>query len=364
MEGPRKPNPEELPHLSSFFNQQVPIQGNWSYFDEYPQVFHQRNRDNLRIIVNENEIIAHGATKNTVIKTPFHIFQITVLGSIFTHKDYRHQGHSRKIIESCIEHAKQSGSELMILWTDLVNFYQKFGFELAGTEISAELGDGFNFNEMSPGLQIKKNIKIDPQLILKIYQSHSVFSHRTVEDIKQLMTIPQARIYSAWNAQGVLQAFAVEGKGSDLQGYVHEWGGSVSALMPLFAQMKKDMGKVMVMCPKHAQNLTRKLESHGAKLHEGVLGMIKIINPKVFTKKIKRASRLKGLSDFVFDYRDGVYYFGRGDDVFQTPDDADIIRLAFGPLKASQIHDFPPQVKEVFEKVFPIPFWIWGWDSI
>lgn len=364
MEGPKKPSPEELSNLSSFFNHESPIKGNWSYLDEYPQVFHPRNQDNIRIIVENGEIVSHGATKNTIIKTPFSIFQVTVMGSILTHKNHRNQGHSKKIIESCIENAKNCGSELMILWTDLVGFYQKFGFELAGSEISAELNDSFKFHEMAPGLQIKKNIKVDPQAILKIYQNHSVFSHRTTEDIAQLMNIPQARLYSAWSKTGSLEAYAVEGKGSDLQGYVHEWGGSVTALMQLFAQMKKDMGRVIVMCPEYSQNLTKKLESHGALMHKGVLGMIKIVNPKSFTKKIKRASRLKGFSDFVFDYRDEKYYFGRGDDVYQTPDSSDIVRLAFGPLNAKDIHNFPPHVLNAFDKIFPIPFWVWGWDSI
>jgi hypothetical protein len=62
--------------------------------------------------------------------------------------------------------------------------------------------------------------------------------------------------------------------------------------------------------------------------------------------------------------RDNKFFFGVGENTFQTDSEADIVRLIFGPQKASQIYKFDQQTAEILEKVLPLDLWIWGWDSI
>ena len=38
--------------------------------------------------------------------------------------------------------------------------------------------------------------------------------------------------------------------------------------------------------------------------------------------------------------------------------ETDLVRLIFGPLKASQLHAFDKPTAEAFEKLFPIPMWV------
>ena len=68
--------------------------------------------------------------------------------------------------------------------------------------------------------------------------------------------------------------------------------------------------------------------------------MIKIVNPISLSKKIKKGARAQGFDQFVFEYRDGLYYFGNGSEIYQTDSDNDITRLVFGPPKPGEIHDF------------------------
>ena len=106
------------------------------------------------------------------------------------------------------------------------------------------------------------------------------------------------------------------------------------------------------------------MEEYGAHKFYGVLGMIAITNPESFCKKIKKGARALGYDSFVFEYRDSKYYFGYGDEIYATDSDQDITRLVFGPTTPDKIHKFSEQALIALNEIFPIPFWVWGWDSI
>ncbi len=108
------------------------------------------------------------------------------------------------------------------------------------------------------------------------------------------------------------------------------------------------------------------MKSYGYSEIPGYLGMIKILNPSVLLGKVLRAIRHDlAHEDFIFEKRsDGNYYIGNQSNLFKTDSEADIVRLIFGPHKASTIHSFEPQLLELLEKSLPLPMWIWGWDSV
>ena len=55
---------------------------------------------------------------------------------------------------------------------------------------------------------------------------------------------------------------------------------------------------------------------------------------------------------------------GYKSEIFSTDTEADLVKLIFGPLKAGQLNAFDPATVETFERLFPIPMWVWGWDSV
>jgi hypothetical protein len=80
--------------------------------------------------------------------------------------------------------------------------------------------------------------------------------------------------------------------------------------------------------------------------------------------KIKKYVRGMGMDDLVLEAREGKFYLGAKQEIFSTDIDSDLVRLIFGPLKASQLNAFDKETAAAFEKVFPIAMWIWGWDSV
>jgi hypothetical protein len=245
-----------------------------------------------------------------------------------------------------------------------VNFYRKLGFELGGTEISLSIPQNFKCTEV-PGLRFVNSNKVDPEAILRLYSQHSAGSVRTADEIRRLLQIPNMRVYTAWDEQNKLQAYAIEGKGADLEGYIHEWGGGVSKLLPLLKFATQEQKKPLtIITPPHSQNLIRQLKEAGAVEHSGVLGMIKILNAPALLTKIKKYIRSTGVEDVVLEAREGRFYMGYREEIFSTDSESDLVRLLFGPLKAGELNAFDKNTAEVFERLFPLSLWIWGWDSV
>jgi len=366
MEGPRPPIESEFPSVIKFLDSELRSEQGWSITSEYPVAFSENNRNNIRIITEHDQVLAHAVIRPMIIKAPAGLFKIAGVGSVVTSSDHRNQGLSSKTIESCLSAARSHGCDVAILWTNIYEFYRKFGFELAGTELSVLLDRDLKIADTN--LKILEGNRVSPEAIHRLYSLHTVTSIRTIEETRKYLQIPNSRVYTAWDAAGQLKAYAVEGKGADLNGYVHEWGGGVGALLALFQHIRKtqarDLGRnITIIVPRHSQNLIRQFNEQNIAINEGFLGMIKILNHANFFAKIKRYARNMGIADFVLEERAGTFYIGTKDRVFTTESEHEIVRLIFGPQAASKMHDFG-QDAQLLEKILPIDMWVWGWDSI
>jgi predicted acetyltransferase len=365
MDGPRPLYGHELGQFVDFLSSNLRPDHKWSIADEYPLAIHDANLNNVRVIKDDKDFLSAAVMKPLIIKSPAGLFKVAAIGSVVTAPEHRNRGFSKQVLDGCLEAGLQHGCDFAILWTNLFEFYRKLGFELAGTEISLSLPKDFKAPENSPQLNFIDSSKVDPEAILRIYSQHTSGAIRTTEDIRKFLKIPNSRVYTAWDAQNKLQAYAVEGKGADFDAYIHEWGGGVSKLLPLLQHITKTQGRsVTLIAPSSSHNLILQLTSLGAKQHSGVLGMIKILNPAQFLMKIKKYIRGMGVEDLVLEPREGQYYLGYKQQIFRTDSTTDLTKLIFGPGKASQHPTLDPETTAAFEKILPISMWIWGWDSV
>lgn len=363
---PRAPELHELNNVYSFLDKNSRSQKGWSVQHEYPLAFDAKNSSNIRIITDEkDEIVSHAVLKPAIVKTPYAVFNVGMIGSVMTDPRFRQQGLSSTLIEHCLEQAQKIQCDFAILWTDLFDFYRKFNFELAGTEVSLIINSQFKPVKERNDLKIINGRQVDPQAILRLYNLHSVTSHRTADDIKKYLHVPNSRIYTAWNQKNQMEAYAIEGKGIDLQGYIHEWGGNTSALLRLFQHVHQEQNKeIIVITPPQCKNLIRQTMDSGASSYEGILGMIKIMDRAALAKKIQKTARRMGVSDFAFEMHGDTLYFGTSEGVYKTDSEADMVQLIFGPQKPSEMYPFSQATAEKLNRVLPLPCWVWGWDSI
>jgi hypothetical protein len=361
MEGPRSPTLVEYPKVLEFLKENLRRDQTWSLDKEYPTALSPSNLHNMQIITNDSkEVLSHAVLRPTIIKTPLAAFQLAAIGSVITSEKARHQGFSKNIIQKCEELALKQGCEIAILWSSLHDFYRKLNFELAGTEVSFLLSQPLHTPDTS--LKYFSGTQISPEAVLRLFQQHTITSHRTVEDVKKFLAIPKTNVYTAWDSAHQLVAYAAEGKGADLANYIHEWGGSTQALTSLFSHICSVTKKeITVICPKTAQNLIKTISSHGVKPFTGFLGMVKILDYDEVFSKIKKHARNLGLIDFVLEKRNH-FYIGFAKDLLEVEDEKALARILFGPIP--QLPFEKPESMQRLEKILPIPFWVWGWDSI
>jgi predicted acetyltransferase len=317
----------------------------------------------MRIIAEEGHVLSHAVLKPLIIKTPHMIFKVGAIGSVVTADQHRGQGLSTQILEECLNSSKKQDCDIAILWTDLFDFYGRMGFALAGSEISFIIED--NFNVPASNLRFSADSRVTPEAIHRLYSAHTVSSVRSVEETRKFLMIPQTKVYTAWESDGQLAAYAIEGKGIDLGGYIHEWGGSVSKLMALLSYIRAlKQEPITIICPAHSNNLIQQLQSKPVTMNMGFLGMIKIANFEQLFTKIKRAFRAEGVADIILDKQSQKFIFGVGHDLITIEQETDLVRLLFGPVKYDELSIFKPETIKKLEKVLPLNLWIWGWDSI
>lgn len=363
MEGPRSPTPNEWPELVSFLDTTLRNGSTWSITNEYPTALNTHNLHNIRVIADNNKIVSHALVKPIILKSPHIIYKLGAIGSVVTNPDYRHQGLSSQIIEACLGLAKEQSCDLAILWTDLFDFYNKFGFELSGYEYSFIIDRPLMTTEAN--LRFSSDSKIAAESIQRLYSNHTVASVRTLEEFKKFLTIPNTKIYTAWDQQGQLAAYAIEGKGVDLTGYIHEWGGSVSSLLSLFNYIHGIKKKpYTLIVPKHSENLIGHLKHYSSIMNEGYLGMLKIIDFEQLSTKIKRAFRAEGISDIVLEKQGEQYLFGCGADLYTMTSEREMVKLLFGPIHFDDLAFIKKETRDKLSTLLPLPLWVWGWDSV
>lgn len=363
MEGPRAPLSQELPDVFSFLTKSLRSGLDWSITAEYPTALTNANSHNMRIITDKDQIVSHAVLKPLIIKSPHLIFKVGAIGSVVTDPEYRNQGFSTQIIQECLTSAQQQQCDVAILWTDLFDFYRRMGFELAGYEYNFQINSSFEFP--APGVRFSADAKIAPDLIHKLYANHTINSVRTLDETKKYLSIPNTHVYTAWESDGKLSAYAIEGKGLDLNGYIHEWGGSVTRLMALFSFIRKrKQSDIHVIAPRHATNLISNLKHFTNNHSQGFLGMIKIVDFNQLSTKIKRAFRSEGVGDIVLEKQGDEYIFGCGPDLYTMNSELDMVRLLFGPVDIQQLDFIKQETRDRLAKVLPLHLWIWGWDSI
>ena len=177
--------------------------------------------------------------------------------------------------------------------------------------------------------------------------------------------VPNSNIYTAWTKDNVLVAYAVEGKGLDLQNFIHDWAGGTSQLLDLFNWIVTTQGRpTTIMAPHHSVNLRKQLKAKTDFEHQGVLGLVKILDFDAVAQKIKKAFRAEGLDRIILERQGNQIIFGYNTDLYTLSNESELVKLFFGPTHPSEFDFIKPETQKILETLLPLPLWVWGWDSI
>lgn len=258
--------------------------------EEYPIVLNPLNNHLSFCVTENNQIIGHANlwprylyNQNNQTKIP-----VALIGNVATDEKYRGRGIMKFLFDHLSQTAEQQEIQHLILWSDLIQFYQKLGF----TSFAREERFTFSKKSISVNPTKKDSIKIvDPQTVkldfldkLQNTQIKTINSLiRSSEEFKKLLQIPDTTLLCHYS-QNNLQAYAVLGKGYDMIGILHEWGARSVASILLIANYileNTEMDSIELLSPKTLNSdFISKLSEQSIQQESHAMAFIKKLTPQ------------------------------------------------------------------------------------
>lgn len=226
---------------------------------EYPIVLAEGHAGFSYCVGSENEVVAHANLWPRVMKDEIGAKDIRVglVGNIATDQRYRGQGLMGQLIGELKKEADKQQLKALVLWSDLLEFYQKQGFQSLGEERRYRLSAKRLRTKTEPRAKFARVRPQDltPEMteaLLKRRFPVATTLSRTPEEFKALVAIPGLDVYLSRGAGNVVDGYAILGKGADMVGVIHEWGADSAAdLLSAAAQISSATGfeEVLVLAP-------------------------------------------------------------------------------------------------------------------
>lgn len=207
------------------------------------------------------------------------------IGSVVTDPDQRGQGLQRELFKRVEEQAKTHGAELLVLWSNQKEFYEKLGFSLGGLQVTWSVTHQRSLvSESSYSVRVKRSIEQD--LLEGFYEAFSKKScrpKRSFEEMKKLWQIPEMQV--AFTDQ----AYALVGKGADFQGVCHEWAGPAKEVLACFDAFRSQQTELSILTPgvvheNEELKVTQALENSLSRARFEYLAFFKNLNSEIDPK--------------------------------------------------------------------------------
>lgn len=212
---------------------------------EYPLVFSQDRRDQIFVIEKGQEIHAGLATLIREIEIEPEVkIRALFVGSVVTDPQHRQQGFQRQLFHGVEEAAERWNIDVIVLWSNQMEFYRRLGFELGGLQASWRPQNKNPISVGIPPVRIVKSGEIElTQAHYQAFSKKTCRVQRTFEEMKLLWRIPEMRIAHTD------RAYALCGKGEDFQRVIHEWAGPADEVIACFEAIRLMEPEIKILSP-------------------------------------------------------------------------------------------------------------------
>jgi N-acetylglutamate synthase-like GNAT family acetyltransferase len=153
-----------------------------------------------------------------------------LIGSVATSPTHRGRGHATRILEQVLCRGRSAGLDLALLWSDDWGFYQRLGFEPAGSQLEVRL----RFGQIRPDPAVRRARVGDLPDILALHERKPLRVRRDLATMALALSADNMETMVLDEA-GTLRAYACLGKGQDFAGWWHELGGEDTDVRRLLA---------------------------------------------------------------------------------------------------------------------------------
>ena len=334
--------------------------------DEYPQLFHDDNLENCRVILDDGEIVSHvGLTQQWAS-----IFGCTVgvgcIGGVGTYKEHRGKGYATRLFDDASAKCYSEGFDFMIVSGDR-SLYRRAGCRKVGHDYDATI-TASHAQRLDTGASIVACTKADIPTLSAIYRTEPVRFLR-----------PPRMYEHAFQCNRFSGVWLIK-KGDSVRGYViasqgretvrlAEYAGERSSILGAAVQLAKhydcqNVGLHILGVDRLAQNI---LSEAGTELQPGhASGTVHIVNfPQLMDRMRPYFTEILGESEtrrLEFTADDGAYQIRYDEDSITIPDRGELAHLIFGTHEeavADRLGD-DGKAAEVMRQVLPIPALSYG----
>jgi GNAT superfamily N-acetyltransferase len=258
---------------------------------------------------------------------------VAIIGGVATHPEWIRKGYAKQGILKAIEWAQKKDAAVIALWGNEYEFYRNLGFELCGQQIRIpvkRIAIGNSKVEIQSGWT--------PGIWEMIKRRKSGLIHKE-EDLKWYIDHKNVQWY--WIGHGSMpKAYVAYGKGIDLGGMIHEWGGSPTDLINLLTVLSKKHPEAELL------GNASLFQLYGFPFDQSqveFLCLSRVLNPHRVFRSFYPQVPFQGAVN-----AEGKWNISMGDSSYSNMTDGELTSLLFNP------HSRSP---------YSIPIWFWGLDA-
>lgn len=198
-------------------------------------------------VKKDSTLVASAGVRVAQLKTMGKNLRVALIGAVATDPKYRGHGLATQLVKMALQWSRDRGAAAVFLWGSEHSLYRKLGFDLCGSQQLVSLKDLVKGDHSEP-TALKKGWA--PR-IFRLMQNRplglvlgpaderwiSAHSKNNNESNKRSETFGLQWYYTGTSENPT--AYAAVGRGIDLEGMVHEWGGEPRSLRGLFARLAK-----------------------------------------------------------------------------------------------------------------------------
>ena len=213
----------------------------------FPQVYRPEARTTRLGAFENTHLISHIATKKVALATPGRKRDLRALliGSVATHPEHRGRGHATALLQHTVGRARSEGLDLALLWSERWDLYRRLGFAPAGRQREVRL----HFGDARRDPAVRPARVGDVPDLLALHEQKPMRVRRGLAD-RALLLAADKMDTMVLAEGGHLQAYACLGKGRDLGGWWHEFGGEDKdvrrLMMGAMAHLGRDTATALV----------------------------------------------------------------------------------------------------------------------
>jgi len=347
---------------------------------EYPLLF-DRNASAFHFTFwDRDQPVAFCTLWAVTYRVGVHRLRTGMISLVYTDPAQRGQGYAQGVVNAAIAHAEKLELGLILLWSDLDRLYRPLGFHPSGCEsllvIDLPMLEGAIAQE-EPG---RSRLRIEAAQPADWIEIERLRGYRTSQleldpgEITRARAIPDLTVRVARDEQGI-QSFAIRGRGDDFAEVIHEWGGDPGGALLCARELllaAEPWNELFLLCPAKDDPLAWRLRRAGAPIVRQPMAWMRIASPAALASDL--APMLPEGQGLEIDFVDSSDPEGPSRLRLRSPygeallESAQWLEALFGSAKRL---DRDPLLDRVAAAIgrrnceeLPIPFFVWGLESI